>query len=147
VKRFRYPLESLMRLKRSRLEAELVKLEQIASGIARIEQRRADLDQESRAASLATATAGASEGWQLSSLHSFHRFAVEEDRRLATTRSQMLDQLDAQRKKVVEAHKQVRVLEVVKEKRLEDWKAEADREQENLVSDLVVSRWSARHGR
>lgn len=146
MKRFRYPLDSLMRLKRARLEDELAKLEQIASGIAQIERHRAELDQESQKASLAAAEASASEGWQLSSLQSFHRFAIEEDRRLAAARRQMLDRLEAQHKQVVEAHKQVRILEVLKEKRLEDWNVEAGREQEKLVSDLVVARWNMRRG-
>ncbi|HNY40377.1 MAG TPA: hypothetical protein PKJ41_08275 [Bryobacteraceae bacterium] len=147
MKRFRYSLESLMRLKQARLDDELAKLDQIASGIAQIERHRAELDQMNREASRAAAEGRAVEGWQLASLDEFHRFAVQEDRRLAAARSQMQDQLEDHRKQVVEAHKQVRILEVLKEKRLADWKAEAGREQEKLVSDLVVARWSARHSR
>lgn len=144
MKRFRYSLESLMRLKQARLDDELSKLEQISAGIAEVDRHRAELDQMNRDAARAAAGANALEGWQLSCLHQFRRFARQEDRRLEGMRDQLADQLEDQRLKVVEAHKKVRILEVLKEKRLEDWRIELDREQEQAISDVVVARWAAR---
>ncbi len=144
MKRFRYPLESLMRLKKARLENELAKIEQIAAGISLIEERRLALGKESQSASLAVAAAASVDGWQLSALNRFHRYALEENHRLVEARLKSRERLEAQRRMVVEAHKQVRILEVLKEKRLANWRAEADKEQEQLVSELVIAQWNAR---
>jgi len=147
MKRFRYSLESLMRLNQARLDDELSKLEQITSGIAQVDRHRAELDQMNQDASRAAAGSSALQGWQLSSLHDFRRFVLQEGRRLASVRGKLADQLEDQRLKVVEAHKKVRILEVLKEKRFADWKIELDREQEQAVSDIVVARWAARQNK
>ncbi len=144
MKRFRYPLESLMRLKQARLDNELAKIEQIVSEISQTEQRRLVLGREVQSASLAVSSATSVEGWQLSALSSFHRYALEENERLFRARLKSQERLETQRRQVVEAHKQVRILEVLKEKRLADWRQEADKEQEQMVSELVIAQWNAR---
>lgn len=144
MKRFRYPLESLMRLKKARLDSELAKIEQFAGAIAQIEQRRLALHKESQSASLAVSSSASVAGWQLGALSRFHRYALDEDRRLVEARLKSQERLEAQRQVVVEAHKQVRILEVLKEKRLAGWRAEADKEQEQLVSEIVITQWNTR---
>lgn len=147
MKRFRYSLESLMRLRQARLDEELIKLEKAASAITHVDRTRGELDQVCREAAQSTAAAGAIQGWQLSALDQFRRFAYQEDRRLIRLRGQLVDEFEDQRLKVVEAHKKVRALEVLKEKRMEDWKSEFDREQAQAVSDVVVARWAAKRKR
>jgi len=99
---------------------------------------------QSHSASPAVAAAASVDGWHLSALDRFHRYALEENQRLVQSRIKSQERLEAQRRQVVEAHKQVRILEVLREKRLANWRSEADKEQEQLVSELVVAQWNAR---
>jgi hypothetical protein len=46
-----------------------------------------------------------------------------------------------QQQLVVEARRRVRLIEKLEERQLRDWKAAADREQENLASELFLARW------
>jgi len=46
-----------------------------------------------------------------------------------------------QQQAVVEARRRVRLLEKLEERRLQEWKMAADREQENLASELYLAGW------
>jgi flagellar export protein FliJ len=46
-----------------------------------------------------------------------------------------------QQQAMVEARRRVRLLEKLEEKQLRLWKEEADREQDNLSSELYLARW------
>lgn len=144
MKRFKYPLEGLMRMKKARLDEEIRKMELIAAGIAQVEQHRLSLERESREAARAAALTPSSDGWQLAALDRFRRYAIEHDQRLAAEIVRLAQRLDAQRKAVVDANKIVRMLELLKERRLAGWREEAAKEEESVVSDLVVAQWSRR---
>lgn len=147
MRRFRYSLESLLRFRQARLDEELAKLDKATSAVSQIDRSRCELDQVSREALQSVGAAGPLEGWQLSALDQFRRFATLEDRRLVRLRGQLVGELEEQRRRAVEAHKKVRILEVLKEKRLEDWKSELDREQEQAVSEVVAARWVSKQNR
>ncbi|MBA3974751.1 MAG: hypothetical protein C0504_11115 [Candidatus Solibacter sp.] len=144
MKRFKYPLEGLMRLKKARLDQEILKMEQIAAGIAQVEQFRLALGRESREATRAAALASTAEGWQLAALDRFRRYAIEQDQRFAAELLSLAQRLDVQRQAVVEANKNVRMLELLKERRLAGWREEVSKEEEAIVSDLVVAQWGRR---
>ena len=144
MNRFRYPLESLLRLKRSLLEQEQTKLQELAVALDHIDRRRAALLTESESASRTFAESTSAEGWQLAALGHFHRYAVEENGRLIRARTEMCGRIEEQRLRVVQSNKKVRILEVLKEKKLSAWHDEARREQEQLVAELVVAQWNSR---
>lgn len=119
-------------------------MEQIAARIVEVEQHRLSLERESLEASRAAALTPASEGWQLAALDRFRRYAIDADQRFAGELVRLSERLEAQRKVIVEANKNVRMLELLKERRLEGWRAEAGKEEEALVSDLVIAQFSRR---
>jgi flagellar protein FliJ len=51
--------------------------------------------------------------------------------------------LHEQRKRVIEADRDVKVLERLREKRLDEWNEAAERELELLAGDVVTNRWCA----
>jgi hypothetical protein len=144
VKRFRYGLESVMRLSQARLDEQTAKMEQIAARLAATARMRQTLHEEGERVSRDLTKRTSVEGWQLAAVCEFRLSAAAEDRRLAGALAGLAAELEAQRVRVVEAHKKVRILEVLKEKRLSSWREEVDREQERAVSDLVVGQWEAR---
>lgn len=144
MKRFKYPLEGLMRLKKACLDQEMLKMEQIAAGIAQVEQHRLALDRESRQATRAAALASTAEGWQLLALDRFRRYASEQDQRLAAELTSLGKRLEDQRQAVVDANKNVRMLELLRERRLAGWREQVSREEEATVSDLVIAQWGRR---
>lgn len=144
MKRFKYRLEGLLRLKKARLDQEIRKMEQIAASIVQVEQHRLSLERESLEASRAASLTPATEGWQLLALDCFRRYAIDADQRFAAELVRLGERLSAQRNVIVEANKNVHMLELLKERRIEGWRAEAGREEEALVSDLVIAQWSRR---
>lgn len=144
MKRFKYPLDGLMRLQKARLDQEVLKMEQIAADIARAGQLRLALDRECHEAARAAALTPSSDGWQLAALDRFRRYAIQQDRRFADELARLTQHLDLQRNAVVEANKNVRMLELLKERRLAGWREEVNKEEEATVSDLVIAQWSRR---
>jgi hypothetical protein len=122
----------------------MAKMEQIAADLAATARKREVLRVEAEQVSGELAQRTSVEGWQLAAAGEFRRFAAVQDHKLTRALSELAAELEAQRVRVVEAHKKVRILEVIKEKRLSTWREEVDREQERTVSDLVVAQWEAR---
>lgn len=141
MKKFRFPLEKLRAWRRSRFEAEEARLQALLA-----EQRRLRLQRECLTAEMAASlnhlagqpTACAEE---LCALNSFCLYAQHEERRLEHTERQVGHEIDRQREQLLKARRDVEVLDRLREKRLGQWRAEADKEQENLVAELVVARW------
>jgi flagellar export protein FliJ len=67
---------------------------------------------------------------------------LQRERRALQERLRNLDgQLRQQAAVVIQANQNVKTVERLREKRLEEWQIASDKELEGLVSDLVANRW------
>lgn len=78
---------------------------------------------------------------ELSALDGFRRFAGVERGRLRSAAVTLDGRIEQQRQALLDARRQVEALNSLRERRLEAWRKEMDRETENAVAELVIARW------
>ena len=69
------------------------------------------------------------------------RYLATVEKRQAAKIADWQQRAAKQQQAMLEARRRVRLLEKLEEKQLRLWKAEADREQENLAAELYLGRW------
>jgi flagellar export protein FliJ len=146
MKRFHFPLEQALnwraqmaRAEEARLEALFRKRRECEEVAARLESDKNTAERQVRAQSVLTAQ-------DLESLESFGHYVVAQKARLARDVRQLNEAITAQQAKLTEARRQVRLLEKMKERKWDEWRAAADREMEAEAAELFLSKWSGRGG-
>jgi flagellar export protein FliJ len=141
VKRFEFRLARVRDLRRQQLEVEEAKLgslmaERVAldGDLARIDSETA----ETRTALAAGAIAAEDRGVADRYLRHLAARKKRQERKIAEWQVRAL----TQRETVVEARRKVRLLESLEARRFAEWRAEADRERENLAAELYLARWN-----
>lgn len=143
MKKFRFPLEKLRAWRRSRFEAEEARLQALFAEQRRIHNQRERLAAEVEASLNQLAGQRTACAEELMALNSYCLYAQHEGRRLERTQRQAEQEIANQREQLLKARRDVEVLDSLREKRLAHWRAEADKEQENMVAELVIARWKA----
>ncbi len=142
MKAFRFPLDTVLDWRKTRLEAEEAALSRLAA-----ERDRAEVEvRENREAGaraerevMGAQEATAADLWALDG----YRQAVTARARALEERVRAAEkQMAAQRGRVQEARRQCRLLENLKERRAAEWRQEADREVENFAGDSYLARWN-----
>ena len=146
MKRFSFPLERVRQWRNMQVEVEHSKLRQLFD-----EMRRLELASERLAAAVAEAefavqeaasTRQAVDGQQLADLDDYRLYSKREEQRLAAQREQLQGRIAEQRGRLVEARRNFRLLEKLKQSRLEEWERDYHREVESLASELHLARWN-----
>ena len=139
--RFHFPLEKVLDFRRLQLEAEEAKLEALHSERLALAAESAHLESETTKTRLSLMVTGVAEAQDLvaSDLYLRHLFAGK--KRLAARLEDWKARADKQQTAIVEARRRVRLLEKLEERKLREWQAGADREQENLASELYLATW------
>lgn len=141
MKKFRFPLQKLRDWRQIRFEAEEARLAGLLHQRQQLALTRQRLTEESEAALVACATAATLRSEELLWLDSYRRFARAEAARLEGQMRGLEAQIDAQRRQLLEARCGVMVLDRLKDRQHQQWRKEADKEQEEMVAELVVARW------
>lgn len=140
MKRFEFRLERVMEWRRTRLEIEITELGRLTGEAQAIDRRRQQVEAEREAAERSLVGSASVEAQQLAALDSFRTWAHHERDRLLRLRAECEERIAAQRQKVLEARRDCRLLERLREKRLSEWEAEFSRELENLAGELYLAR-------
>lgn len=143
MKKFRFSLEKVRRLRESRLESEQALLRNLLAERGEVERRRQDLDGEESRAMAELRLKRVVEVQELTALEGYRRFAGLERSRLRAAAASLDGRIEQQREALLAARRQVEALNCLRERRLEAWRKEVDRETENAISELVIARWSA----
>jgi flagellar export protein FliJ len=141
MKRFEFKLARVRDFRRQQLEVEEAKLEVLRAERLQLEAESLRLKNEAavtRNALMATRSVEAQE--LVAADHYLHYLAAEEKRQAAKM-ADWQQRTAKQQQAMVEARRRVRLLEKLEEKQLRLWKAEVDREQENLSAELYLARW------
>jgi len=146
MKKFRFPLEKLLRYRRARLVAEQGKLERILAEQRTVQDRRAALEREDRVVMENLRRLPVLTSVELEAASAFRRFAEAETARLISVEGELASRLERQREALLAARREVEVLERLRERKYDDWRRELDREMESQVADLVVARWRSQDG-
>jgi flagellar biosynthesis chaperone FliJ len=141
VKRFRFRLESVLRWRQTLASIEEDKLRKLYGGLRDVERSRAEMENLRRRVPAELAGRSGLTGAELTALDTYLRrlAAVEQD--LRERKARIEQEIQKQRQAVVEAHRQVRLLERLRARRLAEWQADFNRENERVAADNYLARW------
>jgi flagellar biosynthesis chaperone FliJ len=142
---FRFPLETLLRLRAMQTRQEEVRLESLAQQLVLARQQRQELHQRRRAHEYSL-LADLRQGEEASELHLGvvgRHGLVEADRRLERAIEELQLAWHEQERKFFAARQREEVLKSLRDRQLATYKDDERRHEQQLVDDLFLSR----HGR
>jgi flagellar export protein FliJ len=145
LKKFNFRLEQVRRWRESQRDAEEARLQALFAELHQLERARVELGIAAAKAEQAVRPgpdAPLPPMQELQALDSYRGYVRRECRRLAGLRSPLEARIAIQRRALTEAERKMEVLDLLREEKLEEWKKELDKEQEDLVAELVVARWA-----
>ena len=140
---FVFPLEKVIGWRRSELDVAEVRFQQSTAALATVDQARAELETAAVQAEILIRGGSPVCGRDLAALGSFRIHVRKKDEELAARRAECGERVAASRKTMLEARRRLRLLERLKERRLQDWRAARDKELEDLASESYLARWTA----
>jgi len=141
MKRFQFRLARVRDFRRQQFEVEEAKLEVLRAERQQIEEESLRLENEATGTRNSLMVIGSVEAQDLVAADRYLRFLAIEMKRQAAKMADWQGRTAKQQQAMVEARRRVRLLEKLEEKQLRLWKEEANREQENLSSELYLARW------
>ncbi len=142
MKRFVFPLQRVMDWRTLQVRAEeekLANLQQQAEALALRENALTTAELNSEIELLKRPSI---EGSDLQALSLFQERIHKERANLQIKRKQFEAQIVEQRKRLLKARRDVRVLEKLKENRVREWTYLSDRETENTAAESFLAKWA-----
>ena len=144
MKRFEFRLDRVREWRKTQVDLEAARLERLFGEKHRLEEAAAELRRKVQAEEKKLATAMAAgekvDGRQFSRLDDFRLHAKQEQYALANRREQLLARIDEQRRRLVEAQRNAKLLDRLKEKARDTWEKEYSKELEELAAELHLAR-------
>jgi flagellar export protein FliJ len=141
MKSFRFPLQRVLDWRTLQLRTEEEKLAGLQQKLASLIHRERALTVAQSRSESAVLRPPSIEGSQLRALAGFQFRMKTERATLNTSRTQCEAQIAEQRKRLLKARKDCRVLEQLKEKRHKAWSYLGDREVEDTAAESYISNW------
>jgi flagellar export protein FliJ len=144
LKNFRFSLERVLSWRRTELEREEASLAPLLAERSRLETAGQRILADLARAGRELVAAGPVDGSDLSALAGYRARLEKERTANERDRAGSTESIALQRARVTEAHRRFRLLEKLRGRRLEEWRAGWNREMESLASEAFLARW---HGR
>jgi flagellar FliJ protein len=142
MRRFEFRLASVLSWRQLQLEMEQARLESLFAELRRIRARLAGLEAEKDACARAVLGREAVAGAELSALEEYLKHAARRRDALLAESAACKRRIAEQRRRVLEAERNTRLLERLKERRLAEWRSENDRELEALATESFLAHWT-----
>jgi flagellar export protein FliJ len=140
MQRFQFRLASVLGWRALELEREESKLEALFAERNRREAELASLGEQEREAERVLSLDSV-DGQALSALDAHRAGLHRAAGRLRAARTECDQRIAAQRIRVAEGERKVKLLERLKERRLAEWQIRTDRELEALASETSLAKW------
>ncbi len=145
MKKFSFRLEQVRHWRESQRDQEEARLQALFAALNQLERAQVELGNAAAKAEQSVRSrpdAPLPPIQELQALDSYRYYVRRECQRLADLRVPLEVRIAIQRRALAEAERKVEVLNLLRDERLEEWKKELDKEQEELVAELVVARWA-----
>ena len=143
MKKFHFPLERVRQWRERQIAVEEAALEKLHSQRALLEESRRLLQSEAAESVREAARSGMVTATELQAVDSFRRYAMAECVSIAGKLVEFDQQIEAQREKIREAHRRFELLAKLKERRLQGWQLELNREIEADAGESFLAKWSS----
>ena len=135
MKRFSFRLEKALDWRRKQLELEESRYKRQAAALADLDRARAELEASAIRAEVQVRAWTPLAGRDLVALAQFREYLSHAEQTLAARRAACERQLHEQEKVMLEARRRCRLLERLRERRWEQWRADCDRELEQFAAE------------
>jgi hypothetical protein len=141
---FRFPLERVLEWRRTQLEMEEIRFREAAAALAELDRMRADLRAAAMKAESQVREWSPVSGADLAALGHFRLRIEQKGRDIEGMRAQRLRRLAEREAALLEARRRCRLLERLKERRMQEWQAATDRQMEAMAAELYLAGHSRR---
>jgi len=141
VKAFRFPLQRVLEWRALHVRTEEEKLSTLQNKLAAVSHRENELVLMELNAEMNVLRQEAVPGSEFRALAGFQIRLRHERASLRLSREALEGQIGEQRKRLLKARKDHKIIESLKEKRLKQWAYLSDRELENVAAESYISNW------
>lgn len=140
MKRFEFRLDRVRRWREEQASIEELKLRQLHDALASLREQRGRVASERAENEHAVLSQPSIEACQVQSLEIYRRYAAGQIHNIAERERQCEEHIREQSNIWREARQKAELLERLKQKTFEEWRAASDREEENLASELFLAK-------
>jgi flagellar export protein FliJ len=144
MRSFQFSLERVLSWRRTELRSEEARLAPLVAERGRLEAAYADIVRAHAHAQEDLLASGPVNGAELEALAHYRIHLEKQKIAVAQKAQQCREGIGAQQVRIVEAQRRARLLEKLRERRLEEWRNIADREMENFAGEAFLARWRLR---
>ena len=144
MKKFQFPLGRVMAFRSTQAKMEEMKLEALYAELRALDTREVALIQQKVQSEKVLKEAASVTGSDLEVFEAFRLAALEEQKRMDKARADCRKRIDAQLQVVMIRHRDVRLLEKLKEQRFEKWEKEMFKEIDRQAEEAYLAKWNGR---
>jgi len=144
VKPFRFPLERVLEWRKEQAERERAALRLLAGERDAVLAHRHSLEAQRAEEERALLSDAVLDISRLAALETWRAWVRGETARLEIALREVEERISAQRQRVVEAERKVRLLERLRDKSFRNWRLALDKELENFAAEAYLTRWKSR---
>ena len=137
--KFRFSLARVLELRRAQLEMEQVQLQQKTAARAEADRRQGDLEAAGTDAECEIRRRDLLTGGDLEALGAYRLLVRQQIKEASARRAECEKDLDLQRAARMEAHRRVRLLERLQERRYAEWRAAEDKELDAAAAESYLN--------
>ena len=141
MKRFRFPLDAALLLRRRRVEVEESQYRQIANALGAVAAAARQLASEVQAAEEDVVGISVSTATQLQSLDRFRSAAARRLREFEAKSAAIRRDLARQQQRLVDARRDEELLLKLRAKARAQWELDADKELQDIADEAYLSQW------
>jgi flagellar export protein FliJ len=142
MKKFAFPLGRVLDFRRLEARLEEVKLEALYAELRALDTREAALIAQKAQSEKALRAAASVTGFDLERFATFRDAMNVEQKRLEAAHADCRRRVDAQLAVLMVKHREVRLLEKLKEKRFETWEKEMFKEIDHQADEAYLAKWN-----
>jgi hypothetical protein len=147
VKSFLFPLEKALQWRHAQLEIEEARYKRELAALADLDRHRDALLDSSRRTETQVREWDGVTGQDLTALAEFRLHVLGRLKEIASRRQVQSEKIAAQQAAMLEASRRCRLLERLRERRLEEWREAENRELEELASESFLANWNRKRAK
>jgi len=141
---FKFRLESVLRWRQSKLEMEQFALSRLATERARWDHVLAELETSRAHADRLVLSSESVHGRDLQAMVRYKELVGKQKQMALNRRDECDRKMEQQRERLLQARREFRLLEKLRQVRRAEWEAAVDRDFEALAAESYLARWTVR---
>jgi hypothetical protein len=139
---FHFPLQKVLDWRQVQLDLAEARFRQQIAVLAELDRERAEMQVAADRAEVEVRGWSPVEGSDLAALGAYRLHTKRRDKEIEVRSLASREELASRQAAMLEARRHCRLLERLKERRLAEWQAGADREMEAVASESFLARWN-----